>query len=79
MSEGARVTLAGEREYARRVDQLTTEFEEEKKSNVDITQGMIRHYESVQEQLLDKVSLSLNYIFHSIELFYCNYNTEIDS
>jgi hypothetical protein len=56
-SEEAAKALASKREYQERVDQISKDFEEEKRTAFEITQDMTRQYKGMQEELLARVSL----------------------
>ena len=57
-------SLASKRELQTRVEQISRDYEEEKKLTFDITQDMTRQYKGMQEELLTRVSwLSIPFIW----------------
>lgn len=56
-SEEAAKALASKREYQERVEQISKDFDEEKRTAFEITQDMTRQYKGMQEELLTRVWL----------------------
>lgn len=75
-SEDASKAIAAKRELRARVEEISKDYDEEKKLTFDITQDMTRQYKGMQEELLNRVSvlfymlLYIRYIFiHFIATF----------
>jgi hypothetical protein len=54
-SEEAAKALAAKREYQERVEQISKDFEEEKRTTYIITQNMTKQYKGMEEELLSRV------------------------
>ena len=54
-SEESSKALAAKRELQARVEQISKDYEEEKKLTLDITKDMTRQYKGMQEELLSRV------------------------
>ena len=48
--------MAAKRELSARVQQISDDFEEEKKATFEITQDMTRQYKGMQEELLSRIN-----------------------
>lgn len=57
-SEETSKALAAKREYQGRVEQISKDFDEEKRIAFEITQDMTRQYKGMQEELLTRVIFS---------------------
>eukprot|EP01031_Cornospumella_fuschlensis_P033953 gene33953-41089_t len=55
-SEEAAKALATKREYQDKFQQISRDFEEEKKITYEITQDMTRQYKGMQEELLSRIN-----------------------
>mmetsp|Transcript_7049 Transcript_7049/g.7708 ORF Transcript_7049/g.7708 Transcript_7049/m.7708 type:complete len:194 (+) Transcript_7049:59-640(+) len=55
-SEEAAKALASKREYQERVEQISKDFDEEKRTAFEITQDMTRQYKGMQEELLTRIN-----------------------
>lgn len=55
-TEESSKSLASKRELQARVEQISRDFEEEKKLTFEVTQDMTRQYKGMQEELLTRVS-----------------------
>lgn len=58
-SEEAAKAYAAKREYQERIQQISRDFDEEKKLTYEITQDMTRQYKGMQEELLSRVSIEI--------------------
>jgi hypothetical protein len=47
--------MAAKREYQERIEQISKDFDEEKRTTFEITQDMTRQYKGMQEELLSRV------------------------
>jgi hypothetical protein len=54
-SEEASKAMASKREYQERIEQISKDFDEEKRTTFEITQDMTRQYKGMQEELLSRV------------------------
>ncbi len=54
-SEEAAKAYAAKREYQERIQQISRDFDEEKRLTYEITQDMTRQYKGMQEELLSRV------------------------
>ena len=77
-TEDASKAIAAKRELRARVEEISKDYDEEKKLTFDITQDMTRQYKGMQEELLNRVSMLfymlfyIRYIYIYIHSFYCN-------
>lgn len=55
-SEEASKAIAAKRELSQRVQQISTDYEEEKEMTFQLTQDMTRQYKGMQEELLGRIN-----------------------
>ena len=67
-SEDASKAIAAKRELRARVEEISKDYDEEKKLTFDITQDMTRQYKGMQEELLNRVSFDNMYTISFILL-----------
>ncbi len=60
-TEDTSKAIAAKRELRARVEEISKDYEEEKKLTFDITQDMTRQYKGMQEELLNRVIIDTFY------------------
>lgn len=70
-TEESSKALQTKRELQTRVEQISKDFEEEKKLTLDITKDMTRQYKGLQEELMGRVSVTFGSIVSTKPYFQC--------